>query len=110
MLLDQRQNLHGIGIRKAQTATNLLCHLHADLRVSIETNTIWRHAKRWRLAHIVQKSTPSLGKRARLRKIFEEQQRMLPHISFRMVLRRLCHSLHGGDFRQYFRKEMGGVE
>src|SRR6185437_5486369 len=76
----------------------------------IETDAVWRHAKRRRLANIVQQHSPSQRLRRAFFQPFEQQQSVHPNVPFGMKLRRLSHALHRRDFGQYLRQQTGAVQ
>ena len=110
VILDQRQNLFGLVVRKAQAPANFFRDLHANLDVVIEADAIRRHAKRRGLAHIVQQRSPRQRHRARLRQMIEQQQRVHKHIAFGMELRRLLHALHRRNFRQHMLEQAAFIQ
>ena len=60
----QRLNLLGVVVGEVQAPANLVRHRHPDFDVSVEPNAVRRHAKRRRLAHIVQQRSPRQRARA----------------------------------------------
>src|ERR1700686_1608337 len=107
---NQRQNLPGVIFRKTQALADFTGHLHADIHMIVEANTIRRHAERRRLADIMQESAPRQRRRTRVLQFLEQQQSVYKHVAFGMKLRWLPYSLHRGDLRQDFAKQTGFVE
>ncbi len=68
------------------------------------------HAKRRRLAHIVQQRAPGQRRRAARLQLLQQQQRVNPDIALGMKLRRLLHALHPRDFRQHLGQQPGLIE
>jgi len=97
---DQGENLLAVVFRKSQTMADSLRHFDADVHMPIETDAIGSHAKRRRLAHIVQQRAPGQSRGAGLRQLLQQQQRMDKDIALGMKLRRLLHALHGFDLGQ----------
>src|SRR5579864_6439079 len=51
---DQREHLGGIVIGETEAAADFFGHFGADFSVSVKADTVWRNAKRGRLANIMQ--------------------------------------------------------
>src|SRR5579864_3553056 len=51
---DEREHLAGIVIGEAEAAADFGGHLGADFGMAVKADTVWRNAKRWRLANIMQ--------------------------------------------------------
>ena len=94
----------------AQATADGLGHLHPNFDVPVEADAVGSQPKGWRLAHVMQQRSPGQSTRRGVGKILEQQQRVDKHIAFRMVLRRLFHPFHGGDFRQHLAQQSGFVE
>ena len=89
VIVDQSKNLRRVVVGEAQALTDFLGDLDADIDVIIETNAVGRHAERCRLAHVVQQRAPGQRRRARMRQILQQQQRVDKHVALGMKLRRL---------------------
>ena len=100
VIVDQGEDLLGVLAGEAQAATDFFRHFHADVDVPVEANAIRGDSKSWRLPDVMQQCAPGESCRARLRQIFQQQQRVHEHVAFGMELRRLRHTLHGRNLRQ----------
>src|ERR1700733_12664445 len=89
MIIDECQNLLRIATGKTQPMANFFRYLHSDVDMVVEANAIRRHAKCCRFAYVVQERTPGQSRRAWLRQMIEQQERVDEHISLGMKLRRL---------------------
>ena len=65
VIVDQRENLRGVVIREAQAPADFFGNLDAHIHMIIEADAVGSHAKRRRLAHIVQQRAPGQRGRAR---------------------------------------------
>ena len=110
VLADQRGDLLGVVVGHAQAAADVLRHGDADFHVIVEADAVRRHAKRRRLADIVQQRAPAERRRRVGRQHFQQQQRVHPDVALGMELRRLLDALHLLDFRQDFVQQAGFVQ
>jgi N6-L-threonylcarbamoyladenine synthase len=107
---NERQNLVRFVIGKAETAANLCSDPHSHFHMAVETDAVRGNTKSGRFAYIVQQGCPGQGDWAAGRKPIQQQERMYPHIAFRVVLRRLRHTFHLYHFRQGLDQQPGFVE
>ena len=63
-----------------------------------------------RLAHVVQQHAPPQCRGGARLQLIEHQERMSPHIPLRVILRRLFHAFHRGNFRQYSLQQASFVQ
>src|ERR1700722_13797850 len=110
VIVDQREHLVCVVIGKTQTCANLLRNFTSDLHVTIETDALGSDAECGWFACVVQQGSPSQRGWARMRQVFEQEQRMHEDVAFGMKLRRLLNSLHHGNLRQDFSKQTGLIE
>ena len=110
VVLDQRENLVGVVVGEAQSATGFGTDRYADLNMVVETDAVRRDAKcRW-LTDIMQERAPGEGERAARRELLEQEQRMDPDIALGMELRRLRDTFHARDFGQDFGEQASFIE
>ncbi len=94
VIVDEGKHLGGVLVREPQALADLLRNLDAHIDMIIETDPVWRHAKRRRLTHVVQQRAPRQRGRARTRQVLQQQQRVSKHVALRMKLRRLLDAFH----------------
>ena len=81
VIVDQRQNLFGVIVRKPKSPADFFRHLHANGDMAIETNSIWRHAKCCGFADIVQERAPGHRRGTGLRQFLQQQQGMVAAVA-----------------------------
>src|SRR5436190_7916655 len=105
VIFDERENLLGIVVRKAQALANFLGHFHAYVYVAVKADAVGSDAKCRRLPNIMQQCAPCQDDRARLWQSVEQEQSVHEDIAFRMKLRRLLDTPHSLDFRENFSQQ-----
>ncbi len=113
VIVHQRKNLLSVHVGEAQSLADGLGHAHADFDVIVEANAVPRLCGGLvsrRLADVVEKNAPGQRWGRVCRKPFEHQQRVNPHVSFRMILRRLLDTFHRPDFRKNLLEEPGFIQ
>src|ERR1700730_12069458 len=110
MVTNQSENLLGVIVGKTEAPADLFRHLHSSVNEPVETNAIRRHAKRGRLADVMQKRTPGQGWTTKVGQFFQQKQGVHENIALRMKLRRLLHALHRRNFRQNLLQQTSFVE
>ncbi len=94
----QRFHLLHFIARETQPGQDAVRQADAFFHVPIEADALG-HAKRRRLAHVVQQRS-QCQRHGRLLHLLQQQQGVRPHVAFGMVFGRLSHSLHGRHFGQ----------
>ncbi len=95
-------------VGEAEAVEDEARHFYAGLDVAIEADAV-RPAERGRFSDIVEQSGPCKLDRGRT-KVFEQQKGVDPDIAFGVEFGRLRNALKGGDLRQNFGEEAGGVK
>ena len=110
MVGDQQQDLLGFMIGESETAADLFGNSHPHFHMPVETYTVRGNAERGRFAHVMQQGGPGQGRRTAGRQRFQQQQRMHPHIAFRVILRRLLHPLHLRHLGQHLGQQPSRIQ
>jgi len=100
VVCDERCNLRCVVVREAETAANLFGHARADFDMLVKPNAAsgtegGRESRGF--ADVVKQDAPSQGGRASGAQPVDHDERVRPHIAFRMELRRLFDALHARD-------------
>ena len=110
VIVDQRQNLVGVIVGKAQASADFRSHLNAHFHVAVKTDSIRGDAERRRLADIVEQGAPGQSRRASCLKFFQQEQRVHKNVALGVKLGRLLDSLHRRNFRQHLAQQAALVE
>ena len=110
---DERFDLIGFVIGEAQTSAYVLDHGNADIHVAVEADAVagfGSGAKGGRLADVVEERSPGECGRGLGGEILKHKEGVDPDVALGMILRRLGHVFHGGDFREDLREQVEFIE